>query len=577
MFWNSQELYPEPLRKNRWVLRLSDIEDNSLSIFSLKECSKPSLKINVSEHKLLNNTFKYPTTIKWNTITMKIVSLYDPFFGGEGDFTQEALYKSLRDPSNFKILKNLEKDKIVLNITIDQFNDAGGLIERWKLNNAFISSLEFGSLTYDNDDMIEITAQIDYDWAENKLEEDNEEIQNNLTPSGPSEQETNRAIISVPKGLEIVADDVTTNLQSIQLEPKPAESRIERQKRLAREAEERKLAEQAKEAQKHFDDLKTRSDLARSYDQKSTRAEKLEEQYKNNPTQENRQAAEIARKQAEIAEKAYLDSKGPEFAGYNEALEKEDAARKDFEAKEAALKNPDLTQDQRNKLIEERNDARFSYENAKDDTRNAEENFKDTQPSGENLRQIKQEAASESQAARSNYGTRGYGTTGDEKSEYFVGPPSPMGPQSPYSDLPPAEGLASSSQPESSKSEDLPPEILVPPEPSSSSDNMAKRADTANASMAAGADAANVSMTRGADAANAAMTSQADAANAAMTNQADAANANMLKQASEGKVGAVVTTEKVTKKQAEEQRAADRAAAEAERQALKSDPFASFK
>ncbi len=47
-------------------------------------------------------------------------------------------------------------------ITLDQ---NGNHLEQWELQNAFIKSMKFGDLSYDSDDMTEITVEFRYDWA----------------------------------------------------------------------------------------------------------------------------------------------------------------------------------------------------------------------------------------------------------------------------------------------------------------------------------------------------------------------------------------------------------------------------
>ena len=49
---------------------------------------------------------------------------------------------------------------------IDQIDEDGNIIERWELQNPFITSVDFGgSLDYASDDMNEVTVELTYDWA----------------------------------------------------------------------------------------------------------------------------------------------------------------------------------------------------------------------------------------------------------------------------------------------------------------------------------------------------------------------------------------------------------------------------
>ena len=51
-------------------------------------------------------------------------------------------------------------------LTIYQLNAEGEPIEIWKLNGAFVKSINFGDLDYDSDNLVTIQIGISYDWAE---------------------------------------------------------------------------------------------------------------------------------------------------------------------------------------------------------------------------------------------------------------------------------------------------------------------------------------------------------------------------------------------------------------------------
>jgi hypothetical protein len=38
-------------------------------------------------------------------------------------------------------------------------------VEEWKLHNAWISSVKFGELSYDSEDLLNVDLEIRYDWA----------------------------------------------------------------------------------------------------------------------------------------------------------------------------------------------------------------------------------------------------------------------------------------------------------------------------------------------------------------------------------------------------------------------------
>jgi len=54
---------------------------------------------------------------------------------------------------------------------IIQLNSDGAAVETWTLHNPFILSIGFGDLSYESDDLSEITLGIMYDWAQLKTED----------------------------------------------------------------------------------------------------------------------------------------------------------------------------------------------------------------------------------------------------------------------------------------------------------------------------------------------------------------------------------------------------------------------
>jgi len=176
-FWSNPEIFAEPLKQNRWLLRITSLDGETIiSVDAVKECSKPSFKIGTTEHKLLNNTYKYPTTVKWNPVTIKFLNINDG-----SAFASQTLKLTTKyiKASEFNAISNISKSEIKFNAEIQQINEEGEVIETWKLYNAFFSSIENGNLSYASDDFVEITAEIQYDWAENTFEKTKKPILGN--------------------------------------------------------------------------------------------------------------------------------------------------------------------------------------------------------------------------------------------------------------------------------------------------------------------------------------------------------------------------------------------------------------
>jgi hypothetical protein len=160
-FWSDPKL--DPKRQYRFVVYV-----NGFDPFIAKTVKKPSFTVGVSRHMYLNHEFKFPTTVKWNDIT---ITFADP---GQPDvaksFANVLLKSGYSYPTDPNSLSTISREKAVIqglgNVEIKQIDADGNIIETWRLNNAFVSNVEFGQLSYASEEMVEITATIVYDFAD---------------------------------------------------------------------------------------------------------------------------------------------------------------------------------------------------------------------------------------------------------------------------------------------------------------------------------------------------------------------------------------------------------------------------
>jgi hypothetical protein len=167
-FWGQRDL-KEPLRQNRWYLEFTEKEGLLPFKFALKECKKPEYEIGVTEHRLLTHTFRYPGLLKWKPITIKMVSALSAkstLDRAINLLTYEAGYYVPRIAQQ-QISKEKATSKQVFGnaLGLIQINEEGLEVERWTLLNPFISSVNYGTLTYENDNFVEVNFTIQYDWA----------------------------------------------------------------------------------------------------------------------------------------------------------------------------------------------------------------------------------------------------------------------------------------------------------------------------------------------------------------------------------------------------------------------------
>ena len=175
-FW-SDSTTPEPLRQNRWYIQFGNLSGYQ---YALKSCSKPEYDIGVSEHVLLNHTFRYPKNLVWKPITVKMISvtvgnndvlslskkLNEMLFSSGYSFgTTPEGYNLSEELTRRNSISKEELNKSLGLIKLTQIDSNGNNIETWELFNTFINNVKFGSLSYDNDGFVDIDLTIQYDYA----------------------------------------------------------------------------------------------------------------------------------------------------------------------------------------------------------------------------------------------------------------------------------------------------------------------------------------------------------------------------------------------------------------------------
>ena len=161
-FWTDKNI--EPKRKFRWLLYISGMPQ-----FIVKTVKKPAFKVGSTPHKFLNYEFHYPGAVTWDPVTMTIVDPVQPD-------SARSLYKILEGagyviPTGYAqetpktISKKAMVDQLGGEIKIVQVDPAGVPIETWTLKNPQIDSVEFDSLDYGSDEILNINVSFKYDFA----------------------------------------------------------------------------------------------------------------------------------------------------------------------------------------------------------------------------------------------------------------------------------------------------------------------------------------------------------------------------------------------------------------------------
>jgi hypothetical protein len=154
----------DPKRKYRFVVILGNMPNGAT--WYAKTVKKPSPTITEIDHSFLNHKFYYPGRVEWEAVD---VTLVDPISPDAAAATAAILQASgYNPPRNVNDTQTISKQKAVdaLNgVTIQQIDSDGNAMETWTLWNPFITGINYGDLSYEDDALSEISLTIRYDWA----------------------------------------------------------------------------------------------------------------------------------------------------------------------------------------------------------------------------------------------------------------------------------------------------------------------------------------------------------------------------------------------------------------------------
>ena len=195
LIWTQAAL--EPKRKFKYLINFGD--PNGLLgdfTFLAQTCDRPGVKVGASEHKYFDKTYYHPGRVTWdpNPIGIKLVDIQKNGLKSSTD-TNESLLAVFADSGLSGIIQNdgkvrtigkesavnslgsvyirvlnssLNPDGLVRNDAENNAIVTNGVAEEWELKNAWLESFKPDSLDYGAEDILTVTIQIRYDWAEFK-------------------------------------------------------------------------------------------------------------------------------------------------------------------------------------------------------------------------------------------------------------------------------------------------------------------------------------------------------------------------------------------------------------------------
>ena len=177
-FWSQVGLgVPEPKRQYRFLVMAGGFDP-----FIAKTVTKPGFEVSEIEHQYLVHKFYYPGRVTWKDVSLTVV---DP--GGETD-TMQTIFNILRqsgfvppvDPNDYRTISKGAATTSLGKIRIQQIENiepplpAGvgqpyaqgtNVTEEWVLYNPWIKDADFGEISYESDELSQITLTLRYDYA----------------------------------------------------------------------------------------------------------------------------------------------------------------------------------------------------------------------------------------------------------------------------------------------------------------------------------------------------------------------------------------------------------------------------
>jgi|TARA_R110002074_G_scaffold259672_2_gene432091 hypothetical protein len=170
-FWQDPNL--EPKRSFKFILSIPGGNNTTgISEFLVKKVKKPEWEIGSIEHKFLNHSFYYPGKVKWSPLDITVVDTVDPTANASKQIMhilEESGYELPTTPTITEGWGTVSKAKAANNalgnITIKTIDSDGVVVEEWVLNNAWVTKVAMGELTYDDEALVEVTLSLQYDNA----------------------------------------------------------------------------------------------------------------------------------------------------------------------------------------------------------------------------------------------------------------------------------------------------------------------------------------------------------------------------------------------------------------------------
>ena len=151
-FWSKAYSW-EPKRAHQFVMLF-----DAVPAYLIKSSDKPKLENGTITLDHINVQRYVKGKSKWNSIS---VTLYDAIVPSGA----QAVMEWVRLHHESATGRDGYSDFYKKEITLQQLSPLGEVIEEWLLKGTFITDAEFGTMSWDSEEVVEISLTLQYDWA----------------------------------------------------------------------------------------------------------------------------------------------------------------------------------------------------------------------------------------------------------------------------------------------------------------------------------------------------------------------------------------------------------------------------
>ena len=146
----------EPKRKNRWLFRFP--AELGIQEWWLKSGARPSIEQNEVEIQFLNTSTWVIGRFTWASLDLV---LRDPI----GPSASQAVMEWVRLQSESITGRQGYAAGYKKNVEIEMLDPSGVVIEKWQLQGTMTTTVNFGDLSMDDDEIADITMTLRFDRA----------------------------------------------------------------------------------------------------------------------------------------------------------------------------------------------------------------------------------------------------------------------------------------------------------------------------------------------------------------------------------------------------------------------------